>query len=204
MYDDVTQARQALCHAGRRLAEKNWTPATSGNFSLRFGDEILITRSGADKGQLRDQDILSLKLSASPDPALKTSAETELHVQIYDMDSRANCVLHVHSLHATVISLLRKSVVLSGLELLKALPGIDTHEHQIEIPVFENSQHMPDIMRQFSEAAANTQAPAYLIKGHGMYCWGKSIDETLRIVEALEFLMQCELMLQQQRLSMQS
>jgi len=200
MYDDVTQAREALCRAGRQLAEKNWTPATSGNFSLRYGNEILITRSGADKGQLRSEDILSITPRGVPQASQasqKTSAETELHMQIYDMYSRANCVLHVHSLHATVISLLRDSVELRGMELLKALPGIETHEQTIHIPVLQNSQHMPDIMREFSEVSPGEQLPAYLIRGHGMYCWGSSIDETLRIVEALDFLMQCELLLQQ-------
>jgi len=196
MYLNLSQAREALCSAGKILAGKNWTPATSGNFSLRFDSGILVTRSGADKGQLSHSDILSLNQDGESSDGQTPSAETDLHFQIYQMFSTANCVLHVHSLHATAISMMRDHLNLSGYELLKALPGIDTHLASIEIPVLENSQNMQDIMRQFNAVANKTSLPAYLIRGHGMYCWGNSIHETMRSVEALDFIFQCELLTQ--------
>jgi methylthioribulose-1-phosphate dehydratase len=36
---------------------------------------------------------------------------------------------------------------------------------------------------------------AYIIAGHGLYTWGSSIQETLRHLEALDFLFECELRL---------
>jgi methylthioribulose-1-phosphate dehydratase len=35
--------------------------------------------------------------------------------------------------------------------------------------------------------------PGYLIAGHGLYTWGASVAETMRHLEAFEFLFQCEL-----------
>jgi methylthioribulose-1-phosphate dehydratase len=35
--------------------------------------------------------------------------------------------------------------------------------------------------------------PGYLIAGHGLYTWGGSVAETMRHLEAFEFLFQCEL-----------
>jgi len=36
---------------------------------------------------------------------------------------------------------------------------------------------------------------AYIIAGHGLYTWGSSVQETLRHLEALDFLFDCELRL---------
>ena len=38
---------------------------------------------------------------------------------------------------------------------------------------------------------ANPQTVAYLIRGHGVYTWGKTITDTRRHIEALEFLFEC-------------
>jgi len=194
MNHDLLEARQALCDAGKSLAARNWTPATSGNFSLRVDNEFLITRSGADKGQLNVNDILRLNHHGQPMEAAKASAETDLHLQIYQLFPHANCVLHVHSLHATALSMTREQIRLSGYELLKALPGIETHETSIDIPIVQNSQNMADIMREFSALPHRDAVPAYIIRGHGMYCWGNTIRETMQYIEALDFLFQCELL----------
>jgi len=194
MYNNIHEARRELCHAGNVIAARNWTPATSGNFSLRVGSEFLITRSGADKGNLVENDILRLDQSGLPLEAAKASAETELHLQIYEMFPETNCVLHVHSLYATAISMRREAVVLDGYELLKALPGITTHETRVVVPIVPNSQNMKDIMRAISSLPVSQLSPAYIIRGHGMYCWGNSIRETMQSIEALDFLFQCDML----------
>jgi methylthioribulose-1-phosphate dehydratase len=35
----------------------------------------------------------------------------------------------------------------------------------------------------------------YIIAGHGLYAWGKSIPDALRHLEALDYLFECELRL---------
>ena len=35
--------------------------------------------------------------------------------------------------------------------------------------------------------------PAYLIRGHGAYAWGKDMEEAERVIEALEHLLSCEI-----------
>ena len=41
--------------------------------------------------------------------------------------------------------------------------------------------------------AAHPQTYGYLIRGHGLYTWGKDMTETYRRLEAWEFLLDCEL-----------
>ena len=143
MFTDISQAREALCRTGATLSDRHWTPATSGNFSLRYQNSFLVTRSGADKGRLSADDILRLDSHGRVQESdHKASAETALHLQIYAIYPWVNCVLHVHSVSATAISLIRERVCLSGYELLKALPGIDTHLADCQIPVLQNSQDM--------------------------------------------------------------
>jgi methylthioribulose-1-phosphate dehydratase len=36
-------------------------------------------------------------------------------------------------------------------------------------------------------------APAYLIRSHGLYAWGKDLDEAERVLEATEWLIAAEL-----------
>ena len=38
-----------------------------------------------------------------------------------------------------------------------------------------------------------TKQHAYLIRGHGLYAWGATVDQARHRVEALEFLFECEL-----------
>jgi methylthioribulose-1-phosphate dehydratase len=91
--------------------------------------------------------------------------------------------------------------VLEDYELLKALTGIDTHQSRVAIPIFANDQNIPRLAGQIERyldqrrANSSTSMPfyAYIIAGHGFYTWGASVQETLRHLEALEFLFECEL-----------
>jgi methylthioribulose-1-phosphate dehydratase len=57
--------------------------------------------------------------------------------------------------------------------------------------VFENSQDIPALAREVERRLQDE--PAYLIRGHGAYAWGKDMDEAERVVEALEHLLSCEI-----------
>jgi methylthioribulose-1-phosphate dehydratase len=83
---------------------------------------------------------------------------------------------------------------LHGWELQKAITGHTTHDSGLDIPVFPNSQDMRDIeARVDAWLDAGKPLHAYLIDGHGLYTWGRSMAEARRHLEALEFLLACEL-----------
>lgn len=186
-----------LIDAGRVLAARGLVPATSGNFSCRLiNGDLAITCSGADKGALALDDIMRTDATGESYDTRIPSAETLLHVQIYRHFPRANAVLHVHSLNATVLSRLQpQGVQLSNYELLKALPGINSHEACIDIPVFGNDQQIPRLAQAVEKyMSEHNTPPAYLIAGHGVYTWGDDIAQSMKCVEALEFLFACELL----------
>jgi methylthioribulose-1-phosphate dehydratase len=186
----------ALIHAGKVIDSKGWCPATSGNFSARLSDgTIAITVSGRHKGFLHHDDIMLMDAAGNSLDGKISSAETMLHVQIYQRFPDIYAVLHPHSLNSTLISMqCPKKVTLKNYELLKAFSGITTHETRIVIPTFANDQNIPRLAKQIDDYMdSRDDIYAYLLESHGLYTWGNSVDETLRYLEALDFLFACEL-----------
>lgn len=189
----------ALIYAGKVIDKKGWCPATSGNFSARLADgSIAITVSGKHKGHLTHNDIMLLDAKGNPLDNKIPSAETLLHVQLYQRFSDVNAVLHPHSLNSTLISMSsKKKITLKNYELLKAFSGITTHESRVIVPIFANNQNMVQLSEQIDDYMdSHDEVYAYLLAGHGLYTWGESVDETLRHLEALDFLFACELQAQ--------
>ena len=185
-----------LIGAGELFHRRGWVPATGGNFSARLSaDTMLITASGWHKGELKEDAFLVAGMDGRPDDATrKASYETLLHCQVYRFDARVGSVLHTHSIANTVLSRQRESIRLSGYELLKLLPGIQTHDATVEVPVFENDQDIPRLAARVDEAMKRKAGmPAYVIRGHGLYAWGDSVAQARHRVEALEFMFECEL-----------
>ena len=197
----------AIADTARELAALGWTPATSSNFSMRIDAEhAAITISGRDKGRLDRDDIMLIDMHGhAVGTEARPSAETALHTQIYRRWPDMWAVLHTHSRTQSVASRLFAGdgvIRLQGWELQKAIVGYTTHDSVLEIPVFPNTQHMPELVDQV-DAWLDSGKPlhAYLIDGHGIYTWGRDMAETHRHLEALEFLLGCELDLKKLRAS---
>ncbi|MFT3774396.1 MAG: methylthioribulose 1-phosphate dehydratase [Minicystis sp.] len=197
---DVRRLAPEIVAAGRAFWARGWVPATSGNFSARLGDgTILVTASGLDKADLTEDGLLSVDPDGAPVPPARgrPSAETALHLGLYRRFPAAASVMHVHAPAATTLSVTAKSageVRLEGWEVLKALAGVASHEHVEVVPVIDNDQDVPRLAARADERLDRApDAHAYLIAGHGLYTWGRSVAEARRHVEALEFLFECEL-----------
>lgn len=196
-----SQQVRALIEAGRELHARGWVPATSGNFSARLSDaEIALTVSGRHKGRLDETGIMRADMQGrAVGGDQRPSAETLLHTQLYRRYPGVGAVLHVHSVNATLISRAvqragAQGLVLSGYELLKAFPGCTTHATSMYVPVFDNDQDIPRLAACV-DAWLDTNEPihGYLIAGHGLYAWGRDAAETVRHLEAFDFLFECEL-----------
>ena len=199
---DVTRyavAADAIVEAGRFLYQRGWSPATSSNYSARIDERhIAITVSGRHKGRLGAGDVMVVDLAGRlVQSQCRSSAETRLHTVLYELFPEVGAVLHTHSVKATVLSRLLppgQPLTLEGYELQKAFVGVDTHEGRVQVPVFDNSQDI-DALAEQTRAwfRAHPEQPGYLIRGHGLYTWGRTMDDCLRHVEAFEFLFECEL-----------
>lgn len=185
---------EAIAGMGRFASQRGWVPATSGNFSHRISeDQIAVTRSGADKGNLTAADIAAVSLHEAVPPGV--SAEAPLHIARYRAHSEIGAIMHVHTIAGTVLSRLSRSrsIDLTGYEMQKALAGFSTHESVVRIPVFENAQDTAELAARIETQLVLTDVPGYLLAGHGMYAWGRDAAQARRHAEALEFLLTCAL-----------
>jgi len=188
----------ALVEACHWLGAKGWAPATGGNMSVRENaDWCWLSESGKDKGSLTVDDFLQVEIATDRAPSgRKPSAETGLHTLIYRLYPEANAVLHVHTVNATVLSRVEKmtTLKLAGYEMQKSLSGQISHLDTVSIPLFDNDQDIPALARRIEIYARQTPLNyGFLLRGHGLTCWGRSVAEARRHLEGLEFLFECEM-----------
>ncbi len=186
-----------LAETGRAFYGRGWVLGTSGNFSAAVSREPLrlaITPSGADKGALGARQFLEidhngkvLRGTGSP------SAEALLHLTLARVRG-AGAVLHTHSVWSTLLSeafAVQGGLGITGYEMLKGLDGVSTHEHREWLPILENSQDMRELAGRVEAALAlHPHAHGFLLRGHGLYTWGRDLTEARRHVEILEFLLE--------------
>jgi methylthioribulose-1-phosphate dehydratase len=191
---------QGLQRAGQQLWSRGWSLGTSSNYSCVVSNEpktLLVTASGMDKGHLKPNDFVLIDQAGRPTEANqpKSSAETMLHCVAVEMG--AGAVLHTHSPWATILSehfANQGGIEIAGFEMLKGLQGITTHQSRIWLPIFDNTQNIPELAEEVRKYVANPQNPplyGYLIRRHGMYTWGNSLADAIRHLEVLEFLLEC-------------
>jgi len=190
----VEMAIEAVITAGRYAAARGWVPATAGNFSVRAGDHIAITRTGRDKGVLEGRDVAVVSLAAPEVEDL--SAEAPLHFARYAADPEVGAVYHVHTPLAAVLGrrhLKEGALFLTGWELQKALAGVSSHEQTVRLPIVANSQdtHALAIVAETELARTDPalRAPGYLVAGHGLYAWGRGPADALRHLDAIDALL---------------
>ena len=201
LFATLQDAAEEIVRAGVLLNEARLCPATSGNISRKVDENLIaVTVSGKHKGQLRPDDVILVDLEGIPQGTLKRpSAETLLHTLLYKADPTIGAVLHTHSANAIVLTRILASsplFVTEGYEIHKVFGGIKTHESILEFPIFENSQDYVALSSEIEQYLhAHPDTYAFLLRGHGVYIWGRNMSEALIRVEALENLLECELKL---------
>ncbi|MCG9767578.1 methylthioribulose 1-phosphate dehydratase [Pseudoalteromonas piscicida] len=190
-------AKLALIDAGAWVAQQGWVPATGGNFSIKTDSGFVVTASGFDKGKLTPEQFLELDTTGTIIAGNgKPSAETALHLKLYELCAGAQCILHTHSVAATVLSrfIQGEQFQISGYEMQKSLSGIQSHEETLSIAIFDNDQDIERLAQRVAQSHQNTPViHGVLIRGHGLYAVGRTVQETRRHIEGLEFLFACEL-----------
>jgi len=162
---------------GRITYELGYNNTHSGNISVRVGNNILINRRGAMLGFLENTDIVSVPLDKKSPEDNKASVELNSHRAILQHTS-AKAVLHTH---------LPKTIALSF--IMKSIPPI-TVEGRVffKKPVPVLSLKRATGSREMEEALVRVlkTQPAAIIRGHGVFTTGQTLEEALRYASMLE------------------
>ncbi|WP_391571912.1 methylthioribulose 1-phosphate dehydratase [Cohnella sp.] len=178
------------------FASRGWFAGTGGNLSMRIGPYsserfyFAVTASGKNKTRSTPEDFLFVDQDGKPceATALKPSAETSLHREIYRLTG-AGAIFHIHSVFNNIVSEWfweRRAVPIQGLELIKAF-NIWEEDARIDVPILTNYADVPRIVPEITERL-DPRVPGLLIRKHGICAWGKDAFEAKKHLEAFEFL----------------
>lgn len=188
--------RADLIAAAKHFYDRGWMVGTAGNLSARLPDgSFWITASGRPKGQLTDRDFIRMNLDGEiveqPVSDSRPSAETSIHLAVYNSFPEAKACYHVHSIEANLVSRLTAgdAVSLPAIEMLKGL-GVWEENPQVAMPLFPNYLEVPKIADEISEAFAvsRPKVPALLIRDHGITVWANSTAAAYNYVEVVEYI----------------
>jgi methylthioribulose-1-phosphate dehydratase len=190
--DDVGQ----LIAAAAEFYRRGWVLGTSGNFSSlvsRAPFRMCITASGHAKGELDQAQFIELDANtAILSGSGKPSAESQLHITLYQLLPQARSVMHTHSVWGTILSdkyFADCAITIEGYEMLKGLAGVATHQHKEIVPVIENSQDYAALSHVIENVVREQpNIHGIYLRRHGLYTWGQDVAEAKRHIEILEFL----------------
>jgi methylthioribulose-1-phosphate dehydratase len=197
----IKEELEQLIQYSRKYYERGWMFATAGNLSIYDSESGLmwITASGKDKSKLTPDDFISVSLATGEtlgDSSNKPSAETSIHISLYNSIHDARAILHVHTENSCVLEfgLSQKNeksyATLPNTEIIKAF-GDFKEEPNFKMLVTHNFSDVPKIANLVkSEFDTNKpEVPFFLIENHGLTVWGKSVYEANKNLEATDFLM---------------
>lgn len=189
---DETRARNEICRVGASLFDRGLTAGSSGNISVRLEDGgWLMTPTNVSMGAL---DPARLSRFDAKGRLLSGDAPTKeafLHFSMYGERADAGAVVHLHSSHATAVSILRDLDPQDVLPALTAYYVMRVGRLPL-VPYFAPGD--PDLAHAVKALASRHHA--VLLANHGPVVAGTSLANAQYATEELEETAKLFLMLQ--------
>jgi L-fuculose-phosphate aldolase len=171
-------AREQLAQAARRLAAEGLVVGTAGNLSLRVGDGVATTPTGAVLRDLTAEQIIVVDLDGRPiEGELRPTSELGLHLAIYQ-ELDAGAVVHTHAPMATAIAC-----------VLDELPVVHYHQLALGGPVRVGRYETfgtQELARATLDALDGRLAA--LMANHGAISYGNDLEQAVENSLLLEWL----------------
>ncbi len=167
--------RQDLIRHYRWLRQFGLNDSHSGNASIHAGDQVWVTPTGACADTLGAAELVAC---APGQPAAKgASLDAALHLGVYARNPKATAVLHSHGPYSVAFSFSGEDFVPADFEGQYYFPRVPV----LSIPY-----------DQYLDLAANavaetlTEYPICMVRGHGVYCWGETMNLAYKWTCSLE------------------
>lgn len=181
--------REAIIDGCKWMNASGLNQGTSGNISVRSGEDMLITPSGVPYDDMTPEMICRVPLGAEPDVTgtCAPSSEWRFHQKILNETSDQTAVVHAHPVHATALAVQRRSIPACHY-MIAAFGGND-------VPLVDYAMFGSAELADMAASALKTRQ-ACLLANHGAIVTGETLPRALWRMEELETLARVYLLAQ--------
>lgn len=180
MTREERQLRQAIIAKCRWMNASGLNQGTSGNISVRYEEQMLITPSAVPYDAMMPEMIASMPLEGAYGDwsgPLKPSTEWRFHLDIMRARPDVGSVVHTHSTYATVLAIARKPIPACHY-MIAAFGGTD-------VRCAGYARYGTKELSELALAALD-QRNGCLLANHGMIAVGPNLDKAMWLAVELE------------------
>lgn len=168
---------QEIAKYGRKLVEHGLVESNFGNISVRAGDSMLITRTGAALDEITENSVVEVNIRDISSLDIIASSESVVHREIYRRTS-ALAIIHAHCLYAVVESLLAGP---DG----TILPVDSEGQYFLgEIPVVAGGIGSSKLAENLAKALSSSRGT--VVYSHGTFAIGRTLTDAYIVTTQLE------------------
>jgi L-ribulose-5-phosphate 4-epimerase len=193
MSDSINNVKRNVYQINSDLQNSHLVIQNFGNASSRFLSGFVIKPSGIILSESDYKEMVQMDLEGNKlDGDLNPSSDEPTHRVLYSADSEINGVVHTHSKYATAFAQ-------ANLEI----PNLGTtHSDFSKYSIFVTEQlEESEVVEEYelntgkkivetlkNKGISMMETPGILSIRHGVFSWGKSIEEALKNAEIIEYL----------------
>ena len=168
---------QEIAKYGRKLVEHGLVESNFGNISIRAGDTMLITRTGAALDEITENNVVEVEIQETSSLDIIASSEAVVHREIYRQTSTL-AIIHAHCQYSVVESLL------AGPEG-KIVPVDSEGQYFLgEIPVVGGGIGSQKLAANLADALSRHRGA--IVFSHGTFAIGRTLGEAYVVTTQIE------------------
>ncbi len=171
---------QDIIFTGKVLYKESLVNSHAGNISVRLNDNLLIKRTGRMLGFLTEEDIIELPIYEETEDDQLASRELIVHREIYKKTD-AKAVIHAHPINAVALTFILDNYFIP----------IDSEGELFvgKVPIIEvkNPSGSKELAEAVPEVLKKENTHYVLVKTHGSFIKGSSLNQALRFTSDLEY-----------------
>lgn len=179
---EETTAREGIARWAKSMFDRGLTNGSSGNISVRLSDgRLLVTPTGSSMGFIDPDRISLIDTSGHLVSGDAPTKEIPLHSAFYETRHGAGAVVHLHSCHSVVLSVLPETDPDNVIPPITAYSVMKLGRVKL-LPYFmPGDPAMGDAVRGLLGKRS-----AVLLANHGPVVCGKDLDAAVYAMEELE------------------
>ena len=161
---------------GRDMFARGLISSHTGNFSIRLGDRLIITRHGCMLNCLEENDLIETGINKNDRSTPLASIELPVHRAIYQQ-TPALAIVHAHPPHAIALSMAEAEIVPNDSEGLSIVGRVPVVGCDVEV----KPEEMVDIIAQSLK-----QSRIIMARRHGSFAIGQLLEDAYKCTTMLE------------------